>query len=335
MIRICQHIEYLLARHDCVVVPHFGAFLSQYVPAQFNADTHTIIPPSRSVGFNPEVNVNDGLLADSVMRRHRLTRQAAMDAIAVEVESLRHQLCEEGNVAIGRIGILHAGSESGSPVFEPLASAAVLTRYTGLPEIGMPEITVPEKAGEPKVAVREKGGNLPRFFKVAAAAIAAVCVGIVLSTTTLHRNSQVSHASLDSGLSSRAEEVIKQQNPTAASPLRVLSIAIPADSDAIALVDTAKPRVAPTVAPSVPVKPKKTVNLRHNDGDPYLIVVASLSTPQQAQKFIAEKNDSSLRFVAMDGYYRVYAATATTSRGGRAAIASLSGRYPSAWLCMK
>lgn len=134
----------------------FRCLLSQYVPAQFNADTHTIIPPSRSVGFNPEVNVNDGLLADSVMRRHRLTRQAAMDAIAVEVESLRHQLCEEGNVAIGRIGILHAGSESGSPVFEPLASAAVLTRYTGLPEIGMPEITVPEKAGEPKVAVREK-----------------------------------------------------------------------------------------------------------------------------------------------------------------------------------
>ncbi|MDE6465278.1 MAG: SPOR domain-containing protein, partial [Duncaniella sp.] len=60
MINLSSHIEYLLLRHDCVVVPGLGALLVHEVHARFDADSCTFMPPSRSLGFNPAVTHNDG-----------------------------------------------------------------------------------------------------------------------------------------------------------------------------------------------------------------------------------------------------------------------------------
>ncbi len=336
MIQIGQHIEFLLARHDCVVVPGLGAFLVHSTPARFDAETETLMPPSRTVGFNPEVNVNDGLLADSVMRRHGMTRQGAMDAIADEVSALRHQLELSGDVAVGRIGILHRGNEGSTPTFEPLAAEMSLSRFAGLQPVGVRRIDRPEKNSVPRVASANRPAtSAPRMFKIAASAAAMVCLGLVLSTTTLRHGPEVNHASLDSGLSSGADNVVAlAAEKSAAQPERNLYIAVPAPVDALAVVDTATATTPPAVQPVNSVVPGR-VPLRINDADPFIIVVASLATPSQAQKYITEKGDTSLRYVEMDGFYRVYAATARSSVSGRAAIASIAAKYPSAWLCLR
>lgn len=335
MIQIGQHIEFLLARHDCVVVPGLGAFLAHSVPSRFDAETETLMPPSRTVGFNPEVNVNDGLLADSVMRRHGLTRQGAMDAIADEVSAMRHQLELSGDVAVGRIGILHRGNEGSTPTFEPLAAEMSLSRFAGLQPVGARLIDRPEKTSVPRVASASRPvASAPRLFKIAASAAAMVCLGLVLSTTTLRHGPEVNHASLDSGLSSSADNVVAlAAEKNTAQPERSLYIAVPAAVDALAVVDTATPRPLAAVQPVS--NTVQRMSLRFNDADPFIIVVASLASPAQAQKYITEKGDTSLRYVEMDGFYRVYAATALSSASGRAAIASIAGKYPSAWLCLR
>jgi hypothetical protein len=62
MYSITRHIEYLVSRHDCVVVPGWGAFIAQYEPARIDAESGLIVPPSRAISFNQSVMHNDGLL---------------------------------------------------------------------------------------------------------------------------------------------------------------------------------------------------------------------------------------------------------------------------------
>lgn len=335
MIQIGQHIEFLLMEHDCVVVPGLGAFLIHYTPAYFDADTETFMPPSRTLGFNPEVNINDGLLADSVMRRHRLTRRVSMDEIAAEVSAMRHQLEDSGEVAVGRLGILVRGTAGSTPVFEPLVANVIMSRFNGLPVVDAPRIDCkPTTYNSSDVAsVNQPSDVIPRIIRVITSVAAAVFLGIVLSTTTLVHDPEVSQASLDSGLSQSGDYLSAVYNGVEYaenSVERELFIAMPRDMESSDLQDTAS--VLETVANEDPVC---ATELRHDITDSYIVVVASFGSPSQAKRFISESGDTSLDYVEMDGNYRIYAATARSISAGRGAVDAVVSRYPSAWLCLK
>ena len=71
MFSIIEHIEYLITCHDCVVVPGWGAFIANYDASTYDATKNVMARPRRSIGFNASVSHNDGLLAQSLMRRER------------------------------------------------------------------------------------------------------------------------------------------------------------------------------------------------------------------------------------------------------------------------
>ena len=70
MIELSRHIESLLLAHDCVIVPGLGGFVAHYVPARRIAEEQLFLPPSRSVGFNQQLTINDGLLVQSYMQAY-------------------------------------------------------------------------------------------------------------------------------------------------------------------------------------------------------------------------------------------------------------------------
>ena len=59
---LATHISYLLKFHECVIIPEFGGFVSNYKPAQFDSIRNTFIPPGKEIIFNSKINKNDGLL---------------------------------------------------------------------------------------------------------------------------------------------------------------------------------------------------------------------------------------------------------------------------------
>lgn len=65
MIELAKHIEVLLLDNDCVIVPGFGGFVTHYIPATRIAEENLFLPPTRIIGFNPSLTMNDGLLAQS------------------------------------------------------------------------------------------------------------------------------------------------------------------------------------------------------------------------------------------------------------------------------
>ena len=62
MIELAKHIEYLLLENDCVVIPSLGGFIAHYQPAHYEESEGIFLPPIRSIGFNPQLTMNDGLL---------------------------------------------------------------------------------------------------------------------------------------------------------------------------------------------------------------------------------------------------------------------------------
>ena len=77
MFCIIDHIEYLIQRHECVVIPNWGAFIVHTQQSSFDADNERITVPCRSLGFNPALTYNDGMLVSSIMRKEGVSYEKA------------------------------------------------------------------------------------------------------------------------------------------------------------------------------------------------------------------------------------------------------------------
>lgn len=102
--QVSSYISELLYRHECVVVPGFGAFISRRVPAQHFASTHTLYPPKKGLSFNEQIQQNDGLLVNYVATVEKLPYEDAMQEIRNYVRFLDHQIDEKGEVTIHKVG---------------------------------------------------------------------------------------------------------------------------------------------------------------------------------------------------------------------------------------
>ena len=69
MIELSKHIEVLLLENDCVIVPGLGGFIAHKRQAAYSIQKGEFMPPLRTIGFNPQLIMNDGLLVQSYMQR--------------------------------------------------------------------------------------------------------------------------------------------------------------------------------------------------------------------------------------------------------------------------
>lgn len=125
MIALERHIEILLLWNDCVIVPGFGGFTASHVPARFDENDSTFIPPLRTLGFNPKLNINDSLLAQSYTDTYDISYPDALKRIAEQAEELRQHIYNEGSYTLNDIGTLYL-TENGNIGFTP-CEAGVLT----------------------------------------------------------------------------------------------------------------------------------------------------------------------------------------------------------------
>lgn len=107
MISLARHIELLLLDHDCVIVPGLGGFISNHATAQFeNGVAGQFLPPFRKIGFNEQLQVNDGLLIQSYMAAYDASYPSAYLQMEKEIEQLVNQLDTTGEYELEGIGKL-------------------------------------------------------------------------------------------------------------------------------------------------------------------------------------------------------------------------------------
>lgn len=107
MLELAQHIETLLLENDCVIIPNFGGFITHYVSSKIDEENNLFIPPTRTIGFNPQLKINDGLLVQSYMQQHDINFPQALCIIEKEVKQLSSILFTEGKVVLPNIGEIH------------------------------------------------------------------------------------------------------------------------------------------------------------------------------------------------------------------------------------
>lgn len=117
------HIEYLLTRHDCVIVPGLGAFIASETEACIDLEKGVIRPRRRMISFNSSVVTDDGLLSHSIARREGLVYEDARRLTAQLTERMMADLNQEGEVSVGMIGRL-IKDEEGLISFHPRQSAS-------------------------------------------------------------------------------------------------------------------------------------------------------------------------------------------------------------------
>ena len=124
MIELSHHIEKLLLKNDCVIVPEFGAFVTQRIPARIIEKEGLFFPPYKSVGFNSQLQMNDGTLIHSYMESARITYSQAEEHVKHAVDIMRRRLLEENIYDLGSIGTFERYGD-GSLEFTPYESGVL------------------------------------------------------------------------------------------------------------------------------------------------------------------------------------------------------------------
>ena len=331
-----RHLEYLISRHDCVIVPGLGAVLARNVSAEESADCGRWTPPCRNYSFNGSLTETDGLLAGSVARAQGISYERATELLADELLGMRRQLDHEGSLSLGRVGRLYRESDEGV-LFEPaekdlLTPFATWYRPIELRPVAVAEAGLTEGDSGRRVAKLTPFG---RFVRIAAAIIVLVAVGLAVSTPVSVEDAQYASLTLPSIKSPKKVTV-----PAVAGPAEKTAGAV-AEEEPIAVQIEGGNKIEIPVAvaeKSVTAKAVKRGNsIRLNDFDEYCLVVASLVSEEAAGQFILDESRRNpglaMGILEQKGRYRVYAATGKTQAQALSAASNPKiSRYKGVWV---
>lgn len=318
MISLAKHIETLLLRHDCVVVPGFGGFITNYVealPERQEAQT-VLYPPYRVVRFNQSLVQSDGLLVGSYMTAYDASFPAAEKQMRKDVRAMVDCLKLEGAYVLENIGTLRMDLQQ-HVTLETTESGITTPAFYGLSCLEMPSADALEAERQLKEAIQlttmtpvvpapseegEAGSDVTihirrRWVDIAISAAAAVLLFFLFSYPMMREPA--------------ADDVV------VASPYRPSSH-LSQKSDRQAPAAQLKPDAQSAVSAQAPVAEAKPVDQQSvaPNEQLYSIVLAS---------YVAEK--SSLEFVA--DLAKAGFKEGRFERTGRVSRV-LYGRYPSA-----
>jgi hypothetical protein len=137
--KIEHYISRLLYRHQCVTVPGFGAFLTEFQSAQLHDNSNAFYPPKKLISFNARIKNNDGLLANHIALTEKTSYDAAVDAIQNEVSIWKNILQVNGNFTLKNIGELSLNADK-YIVFTPSDNLNYLSESFGLSSFVSPYV---------------------------------------------------------------------------------------------------------------------------------------------------------------------------------------------------
>ena len=259
-------LAYLLTKHECVIIPDFGAFVVSSAVALKREETGIFCPPIQTLGFNPNIKHNDGLLANSLSLEKNISYKEATFLLKDYVSHLNDQLYKSKELNIRWVGSLSLLGE-GKIIFIPSSRLSCNALNFGLSNFYLPclrELELLEK-----VAVEKKEESevitisLNKRTFTWASSVAATVLALFLASTPLnnHYKQNTQSASLFSIPVNKIE--IEKEVEVEVVPL-----------DTVVIPDVVN-------VPEVKQIAEEEVKLNTRN---YYIVVASLPTKDLAEK---------------------------------------------------
>jgi nucleoid DNA-binding protein len=180
--QLATYIKDLLYRYECVIIPGFGAFLTQHHSAKIESTTNTFYPPRKVITFNRQLQTNDGLLANYVASVENCSYETALQEIRNFTGKLSLQLSAKEVVELNNIGEFCLNDEN-SVQFLSSNKENFNTSSFGLNTFSSSQISreAYEKASKsevnssPLLFTPEKRETIP-YFRYAAIALIAISI---------------------------------------------------------------------------------------------------------------------------------------------------------------
>jgi len=332
---ITVYIRELLFRHDCVIIPGFGAFIGNYFPSHIDRNEGLFYPPVRRITFNRHLTGNDGLLIGHVSSHLNIPYGESRDMISTWAEELRNKIMAGTTLNLDHLGTFSLNRE-GTIIFEPdntvnyLLSSYGLTSYQRLP---VSDFDVRKKMLEHHHEPAVSQPSLRRLLTRA-----AVIVPILIALTLVPFNDRLFKGKME-------ESTL---NPLANAELEFNREQIAADTAYIEpeliVTKTAVPETVvteekviepPVVVPPAPEVYKPVQQAVVVQEYRYLLIIGSFKTEDNALTMIEK-----LRKIGYDpemtggpdGFLRVSAVSYGTVEEAKAAHSKLIRSFPGAWI---
>ena len=323
MNELAKHIEVLLLENDCVIVPGLGGFIAHNCPAEFKESANIFCPPVRTIGFNPQLIMNDGLLVQSYMQTYNTDFPDATRKIEKIVSHIKDELYKEGQVEIDNIGTLYYNM-MGTYGFEPYQNNFHSPYLYGLGSFTIstlaeirkerdkkserrivvetkPRVKVSEKLYERKERkiIRKVAENV---IGIAASIILFFLLSVPVENTYLDNASYASlgaetmldavrNKSVVVSPRSVEQKQVTKNNVNTLKPVAVKTVMVPAKETKAATkaeakaIPAEKPAVKPATAKS---SSNSATQVAKNDNTGSFVIVASLPTMKDAEKELAK-----------------------------------------------
>ena len=105
-------VKELLHEQDCVIVPGFGGFVCNTEYAKIDQVTHVINPPSKHIIFNQNLKTNDGLLANRISEKLKISYTEAILMIEENVIKTIAILQEKKLLVVDYFGSFRLNAEA-------------------------------------------------------------------------------------------------------------------------------------------------------------------------------------------------------------------------------
>lgn len=184
--QIINLISELLYKHDCVIVPQFGGFVSGVHSSAFSKGNNLLYPPAKQVLFNKNLVHNDGLLISAYMEISHVSYAEAELIVRDFKDYLLSILAAKKRFDLINIGLLFIDHEN-TLRFEPKTDVNFLLESFGFEPVLAKELELdPEKPANTKVFEdRRPVSETTVKRKKSYAKIASLAVGLPVTAVLL------------------------------------------------------------------------------------------------------------------------------------------------------
>lgn len=226
------YISQLLYRYQCVIVPGFGAFLTEIQSAQLNEGLHSFYPPKKLVSFNSYLKNNDGLLANHLAQSEKISYDTAVSFIENQVLDWKSKLQDLGTINLKNVGDFSLNAEK-NLVFTPSDSVNYLTESFGLTNYVSPAIKreVLQQVLEEKdpIALVPEATNSNPFLKYAAIFVLSASLlgaGGVLGNNYYQQKIQEETLAVQTKVQKQVEQKIQEATFFISNPLPAVTLTV-------------------------------------------------------------------------------------------------------------
>ena len=212
-----HYISELLYRYNCVVVPEFGAFLTQRKSAGLHKSSNTFYPPSKILSFNNQLTTNDGLLVSYMAHAEKVSYENMLKKVIDTSKNWKTTLSEGKRLKFENIGEIWLNEER-KMQFQPSDKINYLTSSFGLSSFVAAPVTrevLKEEVREleekvPFLITPEKRGatSIRPYLKYAAIFLLALATGLTgyRSYNEVQANQQIAHEKAQEQVSKKIQE---------------------------------------------------------------------------------------------------------------------------------